>query len=506
MFCMDNCCFNRVSIRIILLLIGVSTMSFAASSTEKVKIYPAPVGIELSTDFAVVIEDKPVPVYKTKVPPAAPIPRLSGSRSEFGFTSLASFDMQSRVDVTITSPEVVKSIKILPTSFGIVPKVHGKTITVTLDEPKHVTVEVNGNWQESLHIFANPFEKDIPNPDDPDVVYFGPGVHDLTNLSVGDNTTIYIAGGAYIRGAMDPDPKPVQVGPRDMLLPTFKLSGKNITIRGRGIIEQADIPRSKRRYTIMVHDSEDVTIEGIICLDPSRWTIPIERSKDVHVDNIKIIGWRGNSDGVDISSSVDVLVENCFLRTFDDLVVVKTRTGQGEAKNIHVRKCVLWNELAHCLSIGAELREDVRNVLFEDCDVIHDVGRETALRIYHCDSAVISDITFQNIRVEEARRLISCWIGTTRWTKTKERGHVKNVIFRDITATSAPIDPTLKGFQDGPDWKPYIIKDHASMILNGYDENHLIENVLFDNVVLDGRKVTAENVTMNDFVNHVRFQ
>ena len=36
--------------------------------------------------------------------------------------------------------------------------------------------------------------------------------------------------------------------------------------------------------------------------------------------------------------------------------------------------------------------------------------------------------------------------------------------------------------------------------------NFIIENVLFDNVVLDGRKVTAENVTMNEFVKHVRFE
>lgn len=489
-----------------LILIIVNAMSFAALGTGKARVYPAPKGVELSRHFTVSIEDQDVPVYKTKVPPGDNIPRLSGSRRDFGFASLATFDLCSPVDVTITCPEPVKSIKILPTSFGIVPKVHGKTITITIDEPKHVTVEVNGDWQESLHILANPFEKDVPNPDDPDVVYFGPGLHELTHLSVGDNTTIYIAGGAYIRGGMDPDEKPTQVGVRTMLLPTFQLSGKNITIRGRGIIEQEAIPRSRRRYPLLVHDSQDVTIEGIIFLDPSHWTVPIKRSSNVHVDNIKIIGWRGNADGVDISSSRDVLVEDCFLRSLDDLVVVKSRTDQGEARNIHVRKCVLWNELAHCLSLGAELRENVSHVLFEDCDIIHDVGRETALRIYHCDDAVISDITFQNIRVEEARRLISCWIGTTRWTKTKERGHIRNVTFRNITAVSAPIDPTLTGFQDGSDWKPYVIKDHASMTLAGFDENHIIENVLFDNVVLDGRKVTAENVVMNEFVKDVRFE
>ena len=44
------------------------------------------------------------------------------------------------------------------------------------------------------------------------------------------------------------------------------------------------------------------------------------------------------------------------------------------------------------------------------------------------------------------------------------------------------------------------------MELIGFDENHIVENVLFDNVVLDGRKVTAENVTMNEFVRDVRFE
>jgi hypothetical protein len=79
------------------------------------------------------------------------------------------------------------------------------------------------------------------------------------------------------------------------------------------------------------------------------------------------------------------------------------------------------------------------------------------------------------------------------------------VVFRNITATSAPIDTTLTGFQDGTDWKPYIIRNHASMELVGFDENHIIDGVLFENVVLDGKKVEAKNVTMNDFVKNVRF-
>jgi len=489
------------------LLFLMSMMALLVSScTQKVKVYPAPEGIELSTAFSVSVEGQEVPVYKTKVPPKSPIPRLTHSRSEFGFASLASFDMNAETNITVTYPGEINSVKVLPTSFGIVPKVEGKTITFSIDKPKHVTIEVNGDWQESLHILANPFEENIPDATDPNVVYFGPGLHEVNHLKVEDGKTVYIAGGAYVRCVSDANEKQVLGTNDQQYLPTFILQGKDISFRGRGIVDQAFVPKKVRRYTLLAQDCENLTIEGVTFLDPSRWTIPIKRSKDVHVDNVKVIGWRGNADCVDISSSQDVLVENCFLRSLDDLIVVKSRTGQGESKNIHARNCVLWNELAHAVSIGAEIRENISNILFEDMDVIHDVGRETALRIYHCDSATVSDVTFQNIRVEEGRRLISCWIGSTRWTKTPDRGNIRNVLFKDITATSAPIDTTLTGFQDGIDWKPYIIKDHASMELIGYDENHFIDGVVFDNVVLDGKKVTRDQVTINEFVTNVEFK
>jgi hypothetical protein len=486
------------------ILIGLALL--LASCTPHVKIYPAPEGIELSTAFEVEVDGKTVPVYKTKVAPKAPIPRLNFDRSQFGYASLASFDMNKPVTITVNYPGTIDFVKFLPTSFNIKPTVEGQKITFTLNEPKQVTIEVNGDWQESLHILANSFETDIPDPNDSNVIYFGPGVHNVVNLKVGDNKTIYVAGGAYIQCVAGADEKQVLGSNNQLYLSTFMLNGDNISFRGRGIVDQAQIHKAKRRYTLLAEECDNVKIEGVTFLDPSRWTIPIKRSKNVHVDNIKIIGWRGNADGVDISSSQDVLVENCFLRTLDDLIVVKSRTGQGEAKNIHARKCVLWNELAHALSIGAEIREDISNVLFEDMDVIHDVGRETALRVYHCDSATVSNVTFQNIRVEEARRLISCWIGSTRWTKTPERGHIKNVLFKDIYAISAPIDTTLTGFQDGSDWKPYIIKDHASMELVGYDKDHIVDGVVFDNVVLDGKKVTREQVTINEFVKDVCFK
>ncbi len=192
---------------------------------------------------------------------------------------------------------------------------------------------------------------------------------------------------------------------------------------------------------------------------------------------MKILGYRANSDGIDICNSRDVTVEDCFIRTLDDLIVVKTDRGAGDAKRIVARRCVLWNEVAHALSVGAELRENVDDVLFMDCDVIHDKGREWTLRVYHCDSARITNIRFENLRIEESPRLISLWIDKAFWSRDEQRGHIADVAFRDIVAPPSSL-----------------------IELKGFDAEHAIENVTFTNVTVGGKPLAASDVNANSFV------
>jgi polygalacturonase len=261
--------------------------------------------------------------------------------------------------------------------------------------------------------------------------------------------------------------------------PTFELAGRNITFRGRGILDASACP-THARSPVFVRGS-DITLEGVILRDSSLWTIPIRRSDRVTVRNVKLIGYRANSDGIDICNSRDVTVESCFIRTLDDLIVVKSDKGQGEAKRIVARGCVLWNQVAHALSVGAELRENVDDVLFTDCDLIHDQGREWALRVYHCDAARVSNVRFEGLRIEEARRCISVWIGKAVWSRDTERGHIRGVVFKDIRASGAPL----------------------TVQLVGGDEGHAIEDVLFQDVVLNGKPVTRDGLQVNAFAKNL---
>ena len=437
---------------------------------------PAPPGEEPSQDYTVMIEGQQVPVYAVRVAPADPVRRWKAmddkarSAEFFDTAAFATFDMPGPVKVTVTFKEPITSAKILPTSFQIVPEIQGRSLTLALNQPRPVTVEINGNWVRALHLFANPPEAAVPRPDDPNVIYFGPGVHRIRSLKVGDDKTVYLAPGAVVKGTADGRG------------PVVALVGKNIVLRGRGILDGGLCPTHSRNLLLV--RGKDITVEGVILRDSSVWTIPIRQSERVTVRNVKLLGYRANSDGIDICNSRGVRIEGCFIRTLDDLIVVKTDKGQGEARGIVAKDCVLWNEVAHALSVGAEIRENVDDVLFANCDVIHDKGREWTLRVFHCDSARVSNVRFENIRIEESQKLISLWIGKFIWTRDSERGHIREVTFKNIRATAVPL----------------------RIELNGFDEAHAVEDVLFQDVVVNGKPLVESDVKENAFVRNIRVQ
>ena len=475
-------------LRFIALVMAMSSM--ACASAAAVVVAAAPEGEELSKDFTVKVDDRSVPVYVARVASSDPALRWramddkTNSASFFELASFGSFDMNGLVKVTVTCSDTLQSAKVLPTSAGIIPEVQGKSLTFTLAEPRPLTIEVNGHWTRALHLFANPPEQNAPKPGDKNVIYFGPGIHEITHLTVGDNQTVYIAGGAVVRGVIGPDEKFSISGYSGLKTysPTLSLRGTNITLRGRGIIDGTRSTTHARNLVLV--QGSDIRLEGVILRDSSTWNVPIRRSDRVSVQNVKILGYRANSDGIDICSSRDVMVEGCFLRTLDDLIVVKTDRGQGESRRIVAKNCVLWNEVAHALSVGAELREKVDDVLFTDCDVIHDMGREWSLRVYHCDSAIVSNVRFENLRIEESPRLISLWIGKAVWTRDHEAGHIDGVTFRNIRATAHPLHVELKGF----------------------DDKHAVENVLFQNVVANGAELKPGDIKTNAFVRNIRME
>ena len=440
-----------------------------------VRVWAMPAGEPCSSDFKVEADGLPVFVGVAHVAPADEKRRwkamddVEHSADYYDLAACASFDLRGPVKlIRVTCRDEVKQAKILPTSCGVTSNINGRQVTFSLDHPANLTLEINGDTTSSLHLFANPWETNVPDATGSNTIYFGPGIHEVSDtIKVGSGQTLYLAGGAVLRGAGRNGP-------------VVELKGSHVALRGRGIIDGSQCPTHTRN--LLSIQADDVTVEGVILRDSSTWNVPIRRSNRVALTNVKVFGCRANSDGFDICNSTDVTVDGCFLRTLDDLIVVKSDQGQGKVHHVVARNCVLWNQVAHALSVGAELREDVDDVLFTDCDVIHDTGREWTLRIYHCDAATVSNVRFENIRVEESRKLISLWINKAIWSRQAERGHIRGVTFQNIQAITA---------------QPPRVE------LLGFDTGHGIDDVTFDHVRINGRPLVSGDISTNDFVREI---
>ena len=337
--------------------------------------------------------------------------------------------------------------------LGIRPEVAGDTIAFALPGPGQVVVEVNG-IHHALHLFVNPPEDDAPDPGAPGVRYFGPGVHRPGRITLRSGETAYIAGGAVVHGVI------------------HAADAENVRVRGRGILDASTIKRKQERNILWFDRCRDVSVSGIVLRDPHVWAAKPTRCDGVRFDNVKLVGcWRYNSDGFDFVDCRDVRVAHCFVRSFDDSIVLKSFHGR-EIRDVLVERCVVWTDWGVSLGITYETRTDrIRDVVFRDCDILHNIACRGALTINPSDRAEISDVTFEDIRVEDARSgLIELVVERTRYGKDPRRGHIRGVRFRDIAVTGGPF---------------------TRSILRGFDEDHLVRDVAIEGLSIHGRPIAS---------------
>ena len=281
---------------------------------------------------------------------------------------------------------------------------------------------------------------------------------------------------------------------------------------GRGILDASQLTRGR---LVRLWRCQQIDIEGITILNSPGWTLVLLDCDDVVIHDLRQVCWRTGSDGIDLVGTSHVRIRDCFLRNNDDNIVVKSfsvdprtyysQPGPGrDVTDIVVERCVIWNmPWGNALEIGFELRcNTVNTITFRDCDLIH-VDRGAALSIHNGDQATVENITYDNIRVEDApHKLIDlavfwsqystdkpatederahqymdgAWDGVLRVPPGQEaahagsRGHIRNILFRNVAVTDGQF--------------PYSI-------LFGYDAQHPVENVRFEGFTIHGRPIRS---------------
>lgn len=440
--------------------------------------YPAPAGEAVAGDYTVTVNGQPVDIY--------------AAQSEYfgGDYSFASFDFSGQVEIRVTSSESLEGVVVQPVGTAVrLARKEPHEMTLTADKPFRISIERNGRTKPLL-LFGNAAETDAPQPGDPNVVYFAPGVHRPGKITLTDNQTLYLAGGAVVKGCVH-------------------AQGANITIRGRGMLGGEESPRFQGpgRFLLDCRDCQNVTVRDITLRNPWSWTFVTWNCDGVLIDNVKICGSRMiNDDALDLVNTQNAVVRNCFFRTQDDCIAIK---GMAEmtrpCENIVVEDCEFWTDVANIFRIGYECETaGMRNITARNIDVLH-YSKDYRDPTHYWANAIIwlqpnQDLLMENCHFEKLRvrssgedivmlmaKPMRCSYGPF---KNPEPGTLRNCSFQDIAVHGEKGD--FRGL----------------IYMLGDSEKHSVSGMSFERVSYFGQPVLQDSshVEMGPFVSDVSFR
>ena len=125
---------------------------------------------------------------------------------------------------------------------------------------------------------------------------------------------------------------------------------------------------------IQFRGCKNIRLEGITIRNSPFWTVHPLFSKGIVITGVKVSNPHDapNTDGIDIDSCEDVLIENCHVTVGDDGIAIKSGAGEDGMKTarpsrrVTVRGCTVENGHGGVV-IGSETAAGIFDVLAEDC-------------------------------------------------------------------------------------------------------------------------------------------
>lgn len=423
----------------------------------KVEVAGAPQGISLNNDFIVKVRPEGkskwvlVPTYLVKVD------EVRETKHHVEHASMATFDFSEKVEIEVTyNKGKIDSARVRPLSYDIPFTIEGNTLQFSLEKPANLSVEVNGDIFHNLHLFANPLDTFKVDKKNPDLIYFGPGIHRFEGgeFRIPSGKTVYVAGGAVMMGRM--------------LIENVH----DVKLLGRGIIDPSV------KMGIRIANSRNVYVEGLVATQCATGG-----SDSVTIRNVKVISYFGWGDGMNVFSSRNVLFDRVFCRTSDDCTTVYgTRLGfEGPSSNITMQNSTLWADVAHPIFIGihgnVDKPEILENLNYVNIDILDhkekQLNYQGCLAINAGDENLIRNVRFEDIRIENFRQgqLVNLRIFfNEKYCKAPGRG-IENVVFKNVSYTGNRAEIS---------------------VIEGYDAQRKVRNIRFENLRINGQIISDD--------------
>ena len=396
--------------------------------------------------------------------------------------SMVYFDFSGKVEVCVRKNNgKVNDVRIRPASASVTPVLKNNLVYFTLAKPCKLSVEFDVDKLHNLHLFANPLETYKPDTTDSNLIYFGPGLHEIKDkpnneLPIPSGKTVYIAGGAVVRTKLICD------------------SVSNVKIIGRGILDRP-------QEGVAINYSSNIEIDGIIVLNPRHYTVAGGESQHITIRNLKSFSYQGWSDGLDFMSCSDVVIDDVFMRNSDDCIAIYAHRWKfyGNAINYKITNSTLWADIAHPINIGIHgntehAGDTIGNIIFKNIDILEqdedDPDYEGCMALSVGDFNLVRNIRFEDIRVDdfEEGKLFSVRVFYNKKYNTGPGRDIQDIHFKNISYTGANLSPS---------------------IIQGYDKTHSVKNITFENFTINGKLVldaASGNTKIGPFAEKIIFK
>ncbi len=321
----------------------------------------------------------------------------------------------------------------------------------------------------------------------------GPGVYLTGTLALKSDMTLHLDEGAVLLGSLSPEDyrraEHVMYAPCALVMAdgcdNLRVTG-NGTLDGRGTEVRA---KGMDGRVLALSNCRNLLVEGLTLLDSAAWNTHLCRCENARLKHIKVISHLDvlNTDGVDIESCTNTVLEDSFIFCGDDAACLKGR-GEFPSTGVRVVRNTIYT-LKSALKLGSEVN-DSRDIAFEHNDIL---GCDRGMSLYIEDGAEIENVRFVGNRFEKPvldakQRLIDFYTHDR-----KGGGRIRNVLIKDTEVDQRwPRASTIMsfcGYFHGIRFENYSI---AGKVCRSLDEaDVLVEN--YPN--WDSRKPNVRDIT-----------
>ncbi len=451
---------------------------------NKVKFSDYVDGMELYPKMKMYVAGEEVPVYKVDINENRTWKADAGTRVMSAYATIA---IKGKVKISLQCAfNPLNDVVIRPLGKGVPFVIDSARWVISFDinSPGQYLIETK---QRTLHLFVN----EIKDEDTSNTIVFKRGIHTKDNDSrinsyneiiVHSNDHIYLEDGAIVRAKFS------------------AVDASNFSIKGPGIIDGSTFPRNPNEGTATIpldfSFCSNFELEDFSIMDPAGWAYNIYFGNGVTIKNTKVISSRSNGDGISIQSCKNVNVSGCFLRTWDDSLVVKNyvnwRTqAEGSTSGVHFSDCLIVTDLAQCMEVGYEtIGEKMEDISFSNITVAH-AYHKPVMSIHNGNNAKIRNVRYENITVEDA----SMGRGDgnpylfdfdVSYSPTWSDNHKKTGL-GDVDGVDVSNVLVLSGYDN-----PKVKVTGSMETRSGYpNEAHYVKNVHFSNISVLGKAIDS---------------